>query len=47
VCLDVAREAMQMHTSGAPIASIRTAIETTYRPQFPTMTPTPPIESPK
>jgi len=33
-----------MHESGAPIASIRSAIETKYRPHFPTMTPTPPID---
>jgi hypothetical protein len=34
---------MQMHASGAPIASIRSTIEAKYRPHFPTMTPTPPI----
>jgi hypothetical protein len=34
---------MQMHSSGAEIASIRSAIETKYRASFPTMTPTPPV----
>jgi hypothetical protein len=43
VCLDVAREAMQMYSSGAPLTAIRGAIEARYRPSFPTMTPTPPI----
>jgi hypothetical protein len=34
---------MQMHDSGADIASIRSAIEAKYRASFPTMTPTPPV----
>jgi len=34
---------MQMHTAGAPLSSIRAAIEAKYRAQFPTMTPTPPV----
>jgi len=34
---------MQMHASGAPISSIRAAIEAKYRPLYPTMTPTPPV----
>jgi hypothetical protein len=36
---------MQMHSSGADIASIRRAIEAKYRAFFPTMTPTPPVSS--
>jgi hypothetical protein len=34
---------MQMHSSGAGIADIRSAIERKYRSSFPTMTPTPPV----
>jgi hypothetical protein len=34
---------MQMYSSGADIAAIRSAIETKYRASFPTMTPTPPV----
>jgi hypothetical protein len=44
VCLDVARDAMQMYSSGADIASIRSSIESKYRSSFPTMTPTPPVK---
>jgi hypothetical protein len=43
VCLDVAREAMQMHASGASAGAIRSAIEGKYLPQYRTMTPTPPV----
>ena len=32
-----------MHTAGAPLSSIRAAIEGKYRSAFPTMTPTPPV----
>ena len=32
-----------MHTAGADASTIRTAIESKYRPSFPTMTPTPPV----
>jgi hypothetical protein len=35
---------MQMHQSGMPLASIRATIEARYRPHFPTMTPTPPVD---
>jgi len=35
---------MQMNASGASLPSIRAAIEAEYRPHFPTMTPTPPID---
>jgi hypothetical protein len=35
---------MQMHESGTPLPSIRATIEARYRPHFPTMTPTPPID---
>ena len=41
MCLDVARDAMQMHSSGAGLSDIRSAIEQKYRPRYPTMTPTP------
>jgi hypothetical protein len=34
---------MQLHASGADLASIRSAIEAKYRASFPTMTPTPPV----
>jgi hypothetical protein len=43
VCLDVARDAMQMYSSGADIASIRSSVEAKYRASYPTMTPTPPV----
>jgi hypothetical protein len=36
---------MQMNASGAPLTTIRAAIEAKYRPHFPTMTPTPPIKA--
>jgi hypothetical protein len=42
VCLDVARDAMHMHNAGKSVREIRAAIEATYRPQYPTMTPTSP-----
>ena len=32
-----------MHNAGAPLSSIRAAIEGKYRAAFPTMTPTPPV----
>ncbi len=41
--MDVARDAMQMYSSGASVADIRAAIERTYGPNFPTHTPTPPV----
>ena len=40
ICIDVAREAMQLHTSGATVQDIRAAIEDRYA-QFPSQTPTP------
>jgi uncharacterized protein with PCYCGC motif len=43
VCLDVARDAMQMHANGASVKDIRTAIEAKYRDKYPSMTPTPPV----
>jgi hypothetical protein len=45
VCLDVARDAMQLYSSGASIAAIRSTIEAKYRRSYPTMTPTPPIKN--
>ena len=41
VCIDVARDAMRMTAAGRPLTEIRTTIERTYSPHFPTMTPTP------
>ena len=41
VCIDVARDSMQMHASGATVRDIRAAIETKYAGRFPRMTPTP------
>jgi len=38
---------MQMHQSGADLATIRSAIESKYRGSYPTMTPTPPVPSGK
>ena len=42
VCIDVARDAMQMKASGASVADIRLAIERTYAGRFESHTPTPP-----
>jgi hypothetical protein len=42
ICIDVARQAMQMHASGAGVADIRAAIDRTWTPTYPTSTPTPP-----
>jgi hypothetical protein len=41
VCIDVARDAMLMHNSGADPRSIRNAIEKKWTPKFQTKTPTP------
>ncbi len=41
VCIDVARDSMQMHASGATVRDIRAAIESKYGSRFPRMTPTP------
>ena len=43
VCIDVARDAMQMYRSGADPAAIRAAIEKKWTPQYQTKTPTPPV----
>lgn len=43
ICVDVARESMQLHNSGADVASIRAAIERKWTPQHHTRTPTPPV----
>ena len=40
ICIDVARDAMQLTRSGATVQDIRTAIETKYE-RFPSQTPTP------
>jgi hypothetical protein len=42
ICLDVAREAMQLYASGADVRSIRTAIEKRYADHADGRTPTPP-----
>ena len=41
VCIDVARDSMQMHASGATVRDIRAAVEAKYAPRFPRITPTP------
>jgi len=42
ICVDVAREAMQLYSSGADVAAIRAAIEKKWTPGHPgTKTPTP------
>jgi len=41
VCVDVARETMQLYNSGADVQSIRSAIEKKWAPQYPSKTPTP------
>jgi hypothetical protein len=46
VCIDVATEAMQMHSSGASLAKIREGIETRHaNGQFRTPTPMPPHDA--
>lgn len=47
VCVDVARESMQLFNSGADPASIRAAIERKWTPQYSTKTPTPPVPAKK
>jgi hypothetical protein len=42
ICIDVAREAMQLYASGADVRSIRTAIEKRYADRAAERTPTPP-----
>src|SRR3990172_8422223 len=41
VCVDVAHQALQMHSSGASIPAIRDAIEKKFAPHFQGHTPTP------
>lgn len=41
VCIDVARDAMQLQASGATVRDVRAAVETKYASRFPRMTPTP------
>jgi hypothetical protein len=43
VCIDVARDAMQMYNAGASVKEIRAAIEMKWAPRFPSHTPTPPV----
>ena len=40
ICIDVAREAQQLHTSGATVRDIRAAVEDKYA-RYPSQTPTP------
>ena len=42
-CIDVARDAMQMHNGGASVSEIRSAIDRKYRASFSTSTPTPAV----
>lgn len=44
ICIDIAREAARMHGDGAGVAEIRKAIDTKYRAEYPTSTPTPPVQ---
>ena len=41
VCIDVARDAMQLHASGGSVSDIRSAIEAKYLPSATRQTPTP------
>jgi hypothetical protein len=41
VCIDVARDAMQMYNSGASVGAIRAAIDSKYGTRSQTTTPTP------
>lgn len=43
VCIDVARDSMQLQASGASVGDVRSAIEAKYADRFPRMTPTPPV----
>ena len=47
ICVDVARESMQLYNSGADPMSIRAAIEKKWTPQYRTKTPTPPVPAVK
>jgi hypothetical protein len=44
ICIDVAQEASRLHAAGTPVADIRAAIDRKYRAEFPTSTPTPPVQ---
>ena len=41
MCIDVARDAMQMYASGASVRDIRAANEKKWGARFPNHTPTP------
>ena len=41
VCIDVARDAMQLHASGGSVSDIRAAVEGKYLPRATRQTPTP------
>ena len=41
VCIDVARDAMQLHASGGSVQDIRSAVEAKYHPRAVRQTPTP------
>jgi len=41
ICIDVAMMAKQMHADGSSVPDIRRAIDTKYRSEYPTSTPTP------
>ena len=41
VCIDVARDAMQLHASGGSVSDIRSAVEGKYLPRATRQTPTP------
>ena len=41
ICIDVARDSMQLRASGASVGDVRSAVESKYAARFPRMTPTP------
>lgn len=44
ICIDVAQEARRMHGAGASVAAIRAAVDRKYSSEYPTSTPTPPVQ---
>jgi hypothetical protein len=43
VCLNVARDAMQMHALGASVSDIQTGVISKYAAMYPSSTPTPAV----
>lgn len=44
ICIDIVRETSRLHRDGTAVAEIRKAIEAKYRSEYPTSTPTPPVQ---